>query len=238
MSADAPPTPPTGLMPRFTLLIQAMVRGLGQGLDQRRGWGDREPLARLGVLALPLWKYLSRTLLRLAALHARFAAGKLPAAPRRSTARRPAGERPRHERPPPVIPRGPVFLEYYMAHFAHHLQVLLDDPEMRALLAAGPQAGRLLRPLWRKLTPDPLPEVLRLPPRPRRPKPPRAKQPAVARAKAGPRVARSHRARRMALSRVAVVGPRAGGRAAGFPAALAAAAFSDLTPGGACACQN
>jgi hypothetical protein len=63
-----------------------------------------------------------------------------------------------------------VFLEYDMGHFAHPLRVLLDDPEMRALLAAAPRAGRLLRPLWRKLTAERLPEVLRLPPRPRRPR--------------------------------------------------------------------
>jgi hypothetical protein len=50
------------------------------------------------------------------------------------------------------------------------LQALLDDPEMRALLAASPQAGRILRPLWRKLSPRPLPAVLRLPPRPKRPR--------------------------------------------------------------------
>ena len=53
-------------------------------------------------------------------------------------------------------------------HFLAPLRELVDDPQMRALLAAAPQAGRLLRPLWRKLTTDPLPEPLRLPPRPRR----------------------------------------------------------------------
>ena len=63
------------------------------------------------------------------------------------------------------------------------LQALLDDPEMRALLAAAPQAGRILRPLWRKLSPRPLPAVLRLPPRPRKPRPPRAKPPVVVRVK-------------------------------------------------------
>jgi len=57
------------------------------------------------------------------------------------------------------------------------LQALLDDPEMRALLAASPQAGRILRPLWRKLSPRPLPDVLRLPPRPRRAKPPARSHP-------------------------------------------------------------
>jgi hypothetical protein len=54
------------------------------------------------------------------------------------------------------------------------LRALLDDAEMRALLAAAPQAGRLLRPLWRKLTPERLPEVLRLPRRPRPARPARS----------------------------------------------------------------
>jgi hypothetical protein len=54
---------------------------------------------------------------------------------------------------------------------------LLDDPEMRAFLAAVPQAGRLLGALWRKLTTEPLPEVLRPPPRPPRPAEPAAGEP-------------------------------------------------------------
>jgi hypothetical protein len=61
-----------------------------------------------------------------------------------------------------------VLLRYRLVHFAAPLRALVEEPEMRALLAASPQAGRLLRPLWRKLTPDPLPEPLRLPPKPPR----------------------------------------------------------------------
>jgi hypothetical protein len=60
-----------------------------------------------------------------------------------------------------------VFLRYGLGCFLAELRELVDDPEMRALRVASPQAGRLLRPLWRKLTTDPLPEVLRLPPKPR-----------------------------------------------------------------------
>jgi hypothetical protein len=63
-----------------------------------------------------------------------------------------------------------VLLTVFRAGFDEMLQALLDDPEMRALLAASPQAGRILRPLWRKLSTYPLPPVLRLPPRPRRPR--------------------------------------------------------------------
>src|SRR6185312_9698929 len=76
-------------------------------------------------------------------------------------------------RRPPAIPPGPVLLTVFRAGFDEMLQALLDDPEMRALLTASPQAGRILRPLWRKLSTYPLPPVLRLPPRPRRAKPAR-----------------------------------------------------------------
>jgi hypothetical protein len=94
-----------------------------------------------------------------------------------------------------------VLLTVFRAGYDEMLQVLLDDPEMRALLAASPQAGRILRPLWRKLTPYPLPAVLRLPPRPRRAKPPQPKPPVVARATVA-RVARTVRAARPAPSPV------------------------------------
>ncbi len=71
-------------------------------------------------------------------------------------------------RRPPRIPRGPVLLRYHLARFVAPLRALVEEPEMRALLLAAPQAGRLLRPLWRKLTTDPLPEPLRLPRKPPR----------------------------------------------------------------------
>src|SRR6185312_7001974 len=164
------PSLPTGLMPRFALFIACVMRTV----DEAVGWrGAERPLAML------LWDYLAGVRRRLTALHARFAAGKLPAAPR---ARRPLVEgvipdRPRPERRLPAIPSGPVLLTAFRAGYCEMLQALLDDPEMRALLAASPQAGRILRPLWRKLTPDPLPPVLRLPPRPRRPRPPKPRQP-------------------------------------------------------------
>ena len=182
MSAAAPSLP-TGLMPRFTLFINQVKRTMGEVMLYRH---DTTPLAML------LWEYLSTTLRRLTALHARFAAGKLAAAPRarRPLAERVAAECPRAEPRPSGIPPGPVLMTVFGAGFDGILQALLDDPEMRALLAASPQAGRILRPLWRKLSPRPLPEVLRLPPRPRQPKPPRAKPPVVARPRT-PRIARA-----------------------------------------------
>jgi hypothetical protein len=156
-------SPPTGLMPRFSGFINAMKRTMGDVMLYRH---------EVGPLVLLLGEFLTGTQRRLAALHARFAAGKLAAAPRapRVVSDRVATERPRSERRPPAIPPGPVLLTVFRAGFDEMLQALLDDPEMRALLAASPQAGRILRPLWRKLSPRPLPAVLRLPPRPKRPR--------------------------------------------------------------------
>ncbi len=159
MPADAPP--PTGVIHRFSLFVEGLKRAMTEGIRPREH--------TLAAMAVPLWSYLSGTLRRLAALHARFAAGTLAPALNRSAGRQPVSDRPRTVRRPPSIPRGPVLLRYYLVHFVAPLRELLDDPEMRALLAAAPQAARLLRPLWRKLTPDPLPEVLRLPPKPPRP---------------------------------------------------------------------
>ncbi len=169
MPPDAPP--PIGVIHRFARFIEALKRAMTEGIRPREH--------ALATMALPLWNYLGRTLRRLAALHARFEAGALAPASNRGAARTPVSDRPRTVRRPPSIPRGPVLLRYYLVHFVAPLRELVDDPEMRALLAACPQAGRLLRPLWRKLTPDPLPEVLRLPP-----KPPRSPRPRLARPEA------------------------------------------------------
>jgi hypothetical protein len=151
-------------MSRFSRFIEALRQGVIDGAARRQ---LITPLVPLGPLLGALLTYLVETSRRLAALHARFAAGKLPAAPRRSPMSRPAGERPIAGRRPPAIPPGPVLLEYDLGVYASELRALLDDPEMQALLAAAPQPGRLLRSLWRRLTGDPLPEMLRLPRKPR-----------------------------------------------------------------------
>ena len=175
MSAVALPSP-TSLMPRFVLFINHIKLTIGGIVLWRH---------EVAPLILPLGHYLTGVQRRLAALHARFVAGKLPAAPRapRPVSDRVAVERARVERRPSGIPPGPVLLTVFRMGLDEMLQALLDDPEMRALLAASPQAGRILRPLWRKLSPRPLPAVLRLPPRVRKPRPPRAKPPVVVRVK-------------------------------------------------------
>ncbi len=160
------PSTPAGLMCRFGLLVERLRWTLAD-------WVDRNPRNRdvLGPLALLLWKYLQRTTRKLAALHAQFAAGTL--APRKDRARRQAAE-PAESIPPErsKLPGGPVLARFGAGYLGAWLLALVDDPEMRALLAASPQAGRLLRPLWRRLTNDPLPAPLRL-----APKPPRSEQP-------------------------------------------------------------
>ena len=133
----------------------------------------------LGPLSGVLWIYIGRTARRFAALHARFVAGKLTAP--RPRASRPAAERaaPTASEAPttprrPRVPSGPVLVQFYAGYLSDWLLDLLADPEMQALLAASPQAGRLLRPLWRRLRGYPLPELLRPPPKQPRPKQPLA----------------------------------------------------------------
>ena len=177
----APLQPPTGLMPRFGLFIEWVKRAMGEGLLMRQVTPGGEAAA-VGPLVILLGNYLSATLRRLVALHGRFAAGTLAAAPCRRVAPRPAAERAivdqGAERRAPAIPPGPVLLREFRVRLDSHLRALLEEPEMRALLAAAPQAGRILRPLWRKLSPEPLPEMLRLPPRTRKPRAPRPPRPA------------------------------------------------------------
>jgi hypothetical protein len=171
-------------MPRFGVFIGAVKWAVGEGflLRQVTPGGDAAAVAPLVLL---LGSYLSATLRRLTALHARFVAGTLSAAPRKhstvkSTIEDAIVERPKAERRAPGIPPGPVLLREFRVRFASHLQALLEEPEMRAFLAAAPRAGRILRPLWRKLTPEALPDMLRLPPRPRAPRPLRPARPAGA----------------------------------------------------------
>jgi hypothetical protein len=52
---------------------------------------------------------------------------------------------------------------------ANFVNLMLQDPEARALFEAAPQAGRIFRPLCRMLGLE-QPAWLRLPPRPRRPR--------------------------------------------------------------------
>jgi hypothetical protein len=57
-----------------------------------------------------------------------------------------------------------------------HVYALLADPDTQALVAAAPQAGRILRPLCHTIGVE-LPDWLKLPKRPRKPRPPKPPKP-------------------------------------------------------------
>ena len=101
-----------------------------------------------GPLMLLLWSRLRRTAERFARLAEKVRAGALPPPRRRLRSPRPA------QPPPPLLPRGFAWLVRRLpqaASAASQLQHLLADPAMADLLAAAPQAGRLLRPLCQML---------------------------------------------------------------------------------------
>ena len=115
----------------------------------------------LTVLLVALWGRIARMKTRLERLVALWRAGKLP--PSRAPQVRGAvvaGLRARKGFPTPVgwLTRK---LGYEVAVFGSQLRHLLTDDECVAFLEAVPQAGRILRPLLRMLSIDPLPEVIR-----------------------------------------------------------------------------
>ncbi len=123
-----------------------------------------------GRLAGPLIILICRRLRRLArrfsALAARHAAGRLPARRHpRGTPRTPRPARPAAPSPPPRDRAWLIRLVPEAAAGTSHLQLLLAEPEMAALIAAAPQTGRILRPLCHMLGVRP-PAILALPPRP------------------------------------------------------------------------
>ncbi len=120
-----------------------------------------------GPLIILIWSRLRRLGTRFAALDARVQAGTLRAT---AAARRRAAPRAARPRPPPVLPRRFAWLIRLVpesAAGASQLQYLLAGPEMAALVAAAPQAGRILRPLCHMLGLRP-PAILALPPPDRR----------------------------------------------------------------------
>jgi hypothetical protein len=126
------------------------------------------------AIPLPAWTVLWRRLQRLsdrfAALHARWQANTLLARRPRPARRAPAKPKPQ---PAPRLTRAFGWVNRHIPESAPPsgmLDALLRDPETQNFAAAAPQAGRLLRPLCRALGLVP-PAWLRLPPRPRKPRP-------------------------------------------------------------------
>jgi hypothetical protein len=83
-----------------------------------------------------------------------------------------AGEAGKPGRARPFLPRERGWLVQLLPDrapsVAAQLLHLLKQPDTLALLNGAPQLARLLRPLMRMLTTGPMPDCLRLPPRPRR----------------------------------------------------------------------
>ncbi len=134
-----PPAASPALADRFAHLVEGLRRAIAA---RGAGIGLAVPLMLL------LWSRLRRTAERFARLAAKVHAGTLPPPRRRLRSPRPA-------RPQPLrLPRGFAWLVRRLpqaAAAASQLQHLLADPAMADLLAAAPQAGRLLRPLCQML---------------------------------------------------------------------------------------
>ncbi len=181
---SAPPAPPD-LSRRLTLVIEALRRVIAA-----RAGRDRAAVP----IVLLVWPYLHRLAARFEALARRVrAGGSVVATPRT----RPASLAPPSPAPPSLAPpslaprcrppRPPRSFAWLIrlapdaAQLGGQIRHLLADPELASLLAAAPQAGRILRPLCRMLgiLPGPdLPAALfrpRGPPRsPAQPLPPAA----------------------------------------------------------------
>ncbi len=112
----------------------------------------------LTVLLVALWGRVARMRTRLERLVALWRAGMLPK-PRAPLVR---AERVAGARQGFPASRGWLTRElgYEVAVYGSQLRHLLTDAECVAFLEACPQAGRILRPLLRMLSVDPLPEIL------------------------------------------------------------------------------
>jgi hypothetical protein len=149
-------TAPTDAADRLARIVEALCRAVAA----RGGRGLAGPLIIL------VWGRLRRLAARFTALAARVRAGRVAPRPDPRTGRR----RSRRD-PAKLLPERFAWLVRVApgaAAGAAQLQHLLLDPDMAALIAAAPQAGRILRPLCRMLGVIPPPALAR-PRRPRQP---------------------------------------------------------------------
>jgi hypothetical protein len=174
------------LLERFTHIVGLVRAAIGVHLARQLRppqpvWlGERlfvpvPPPQRCPPLPEPVWTLLWRRLGRLAerftTLYARWQSNTLP----RRRPPRPGRVPSATATPRPRLPAANGWVNHRIPESAPPsglLDALLrqQEPELRAFLAAAPQAGRLLRPLCRALG-IVQPAWLRLPARPRRPRP-------------------------------------------------------------------
>ena len=119
----------------------------------------------LTVLLCAVWARVGRMAQRMERLFLRWKAGTLP----KPRAPRPTQEREAGDRVPtrPRFPSAPGWLfarVWEAGAFGSQLAHMVQDTEFAAFVAEVPAAGRILRPLFRMLTFDPVPEMAR--PRP------------------------------------------------------------------------
>ncbi len=142
----SPPLPAPGpsLSQRLTLVVQALRAAIAAHAAR-----DRTAVA----VAWLVWPYLNRLAARFAALTLRVQAGKGVVVVVPATSRPRAAPETPHPRPP-GLPQGFAWLARLtpsILPLRSQVCHLLGDPELAALLAAAPQAGRILRPLCRML---------------------------------------------------------------------------------------
>jgi hypothetical protein len=134
----------------------------------------------LAPLLVLVCNRLRRTVGRLDRLAARWRQGRLcPARIRIRGPRQPPQIHPAEAALPRRTPAGHAWLirlHQPIAQWAPRIELMLDDPEIIALCAAAPQAGRLLRPLCRMFAITP-PAYIARPPRPTPPRKPRPQKP-------------------------------------------------------------
>src|SRR5580658_550622 len=161
-----PPPPLRPAPERFAAILHALVWAVAK----QTGWGLSHQL--IGLISLRIIRIKDR-FIRLAA---RIAAGTFKPRQPSATPRR-TPETPPKPPPPSPLPTRPGWLLPLEKSAVHHrgaIEILFQDPEMVALMAAAPEAmEKVLRPLCRMLRLD-LPPVL-VRPKPERAVPKRAR---------------------------------------------------------------
>ena len=166
----------TSLGQLFAQIIASLCTHVATGVAADR--------ARAPLLSIVYYR-LVRMLHRLDRLALRWQQGTLPKPrPSRAGQPRPAPPQP-NPAPDPAAARPPriptrhawlLHLHQPTAQLREQIALLLATPQFASLLAAAPQAGRIMRPLCHMLA-IPIPPPLQLPQRPQRPRPQRARGP-------------------------------------------------------------
>ena len=162
--------PKTTLAGRLAPLIKGIIAAIGI------------PAARIPALN-PILTLVYRRIFaligRLDRLAVKFRDGTLPKPRRRAPKAQSVITKNRDRKPELRLPTRYGWLYHIaqpVAQWAPHIERFVNDPDTIALAAAAPQAGRLLRPLCRLMM-VPIPDHLRLPPRPRKPRAPKPSTP-------------------------------------------------------------